>query len=561
MSTEGLTRTLPRLLVALLVLQGGWMAWAWSDYQTVLAPDDHGWNLYAFWRVAEGEMPYRDFAWSYGPVMPYFYALGFKLAGVRIPTVLALHGGVLALGSLLLYFVARRVAGPGLSFLAGAVVPSIGLVVHSYNHAGIVPLLLGALLAFLRSLEDPRRRVRWLALAAGLEVLAAGVLASMAAASMAALCLSALLVELYSNSIPGAGSAARLRRGVQVSVGLGLAWLAGTVLLYYAVLRGVPGPHLRHCFGIHGGEIPYMGNPLWSMAHVWAGLWRLATDPAHAPTWWWVVNRERVMAGLLPIAALGGGLVTLRLCLRRRVADPRGLAVLTLFLVTAFTSHQFLWTGGAYTLLWGPACGILPLTAWLFEAGLARCLPSDERGKKLRLLGTLLFAAACALATGLFRQIVPSSPQDRSLYLPLERARVHGGNRELDKVLEDVTRYLEAETAPGEAVAVFPYAPLYLYLAARPSAVYHLQTLLPGDLTDEDERSIIAAIEARHVRVVLFTNKVTALPERFGEDFGLAITSYLAERFAPVAQFGDGPWRPASDWVEGHQVLVLRRRE
>ena len=34
---------------------------------------DEGWYLYAAQRVAEGAMPYRDFFFTQGPVMPYVY--------------------------------------------------------------------------------------------------------------------------------------------------------------------------------------------------------------------------------------------------------------------------------------------------------------------------------------------------------------------------------------------------------------------------------------------------------------------------------------------------------
>ncbi|NLB56843.1 MAG: hypothetical protein GX811_13975, partial [Lentisphaerae bacterium] len=36
---------------------------------------DEGWYLYAADKVVAGEMPYKDFAYTQGPVMPYVYAL------------------------------------------------------------------------------------------------------------------------------------------------------------------------------------------------------------------------------------------------------------------------------------------------------------------------------------------------------------------------------------------------------------------------------------------------------------------------------------------------------
>lgn len=62
------------------------------------APFDEGLVLQAARRVTEGQLPYRDFLWAYGPAQPYvlgawFDALGPSLLAWRIPRVL-LDAGV-----------------------------------------------------------------------------------------------------------------------------------------------------------------------------------------------------------------------------------------------------------------------------------------------------------------------------------------------------------------------------------------------------------------------------------------------------------------------------------
>lgn len=72
---------------------------------------DEGWYLYAANLVSEGRVPYADFAYTQGPVMPYFYALftgiwaKFGLLGARIFT---LSLGVI--GILFAALTARRLA-------------------------------------------------------------------------------------------------------------------------------------------------------------------------------------------------------------------------------------------------------------------------------------------------------------------------------------------------------------------------------------------------------------------------------------------------------------------
>ena len=58
-------------------------------------------DLYAAQAVYRGELPYKDFWWVYGPLMPYYYGLFFKIFGVHIGSmllgklILKILGGIL----------------------------------------------------------------------------------------------------------------------------------------------------------------------------------------------------------------------------------------------------------------------------------------------------------------------------------------------------------------------------------------------------------------------------------------------------------------------------------
>jgi len=44
----------------------------YTHFQDFLSQGDHGRDLYAAQAVYRGELPYRDFWWVYGPLMPAF---------------------------------------------------------------------------------------------------------------------------------------------------------------------------------------------------------------------------------------------------------------------------------------------------------------------------------------------------------------------------------------------------------------------------------------------------------------------------------------------------------
>jgi hypothetical protein len=143
-----------------------------------LLNQDEGWYLYAALESARGHMPYRDFFFTQGPVLPALYGwcaplwAPFGVAGGRALTaLLGLLGGLLAAG------MAARAVARGERMAAGilALAFTIANVYHSYfttipkTYALAACLLLGGYLVLLAA-DRPSRA--WLAAVAG--VLLAG---------------------------------------------------------------------------------------------------------------------------------------------------------------------------------------------------------------------------------------------------------------------------------------------------------------------------------------------------------------------------------------------------
>src|SRR3989338_8340466 len=100
-----------RLLSFLLPLAAGiYILWPFHDFQLHLAQGDHGRDLYCFQKTLDGQAPYRDFIWAYGPLMLYYYALCFKLLGVNIHSVLLGYNFLFLLCGLTVYGIVRLYA-------------------------------------------------------------------------------------------------------------------------------------------------------------------------------------------------------------------------------------------------------------------------------------------------------------------------------------------------------------------------------------------------------------------------------------------------------------------
>ncbi len=109
MARSRLDRTTRVLLLLLLLLAGLGYAWGLTRYQ---AYDDEGGYLYAAWRIAEGEAPYRDFL---TPQLPGFLYPGALISWLSDGSVLCLRASMILLvllaglaGFLLLHALAGR---------------------------------------------------------------------------------------------------------------------------------------------------------------------------------------------------------------------------------------------------------------------------------------------------------------------------------------------------------------------------------------------------------------------------------------------------------------------
>jgi hypothetical protein len=97
-----------------LLFAGGALISAFTIRQGI-DPFDEGLVLAAARRVSEGQVPYADFTWAYGPAEPYLLAGLFKLFGLslmhwRVLRVLADAGVALIAYALLLRYAPQRVA-------------------------------------------------------------------------------------------------------------------------------------------------------------------------------------------------------------------------------------------------------------------------------------------------------------------------------------------------------------------------------------------------------------------------------------------------------------------
>jgi hypothetical protein len=179
-----------------------------------IQPNDEGLMLQAVERIADGQVPYRDFWWFYPPGQPYLLGGLHELTGPSLLTWRIVRVLADASVAVLAFSLARRGAGPRLSLAAwAAAILAMAYPSGPHPFPIALALVLGALLAFE---ERPAL---------------AGVLVGAAAAwriEFAAFAGLAILVArpdgLRRFALAGVATAAVLYLPVVIAAGLGPSW-------------------------------------------------------------------------------------------------------------------------------------------------------------------------------------------------------------------------------------------------------------------------------------------------------------------------------------------------
>jgi hypothetical protein len=209
----------PALLVGAALI-AGFSALRGVDYF------DEGFALQAARRVADGQLPYRDFLWPYGPAQPYLLGGSFKLLGTSLLGWRLLRVVVVALTAFVVYVLARRFAGPRMALLAWLVAAcALAQPANASPFPAALLLALLAVTAITGRTVTPRR------------ALVAGVLAGLAATfrlDFGVYGVAACAAVLLAATGPP-------RRRARLAAAMGAAALAVTVVAYapFAIVTGV----------------------------------------------------------------------------------------------------------------------------------------------------------------------------------------------------------------------------------------------------------------------------------------------------------------------------------
>ena len=525
-----------KIFFFLTLFAGIFILYPFLDYQSVMATGDHRRDLYAARVALEGRVPYRDYWWVYGPLMPYYYAFFFKFLGIHVPALLTAKALLALLSALLMYGALVTATVPcGLSFIGATWLlvffPEFSI---TYNHIGGTMLLLAVACFILRYLE--RQKISFLYFALGCVFLLALVKINFGLTTFFCLLAAVFGIDrIYKNPVT---------RETKIFYWAALVLPALVFLIYWWFLRGLPIHAIRQCLPYLGDDQPYH-TPLAT------GIAMLAKTILHNVT----ASRADF---LFAMVVTGAAIQSFRLLTSQKTNDRwrmhalLAIGILSLFYVVNL--QEFLVSGVFYRSLWAKPFAYL-LMFIVVGLGIQR-LPRGIRVLLYIALGLILGMQMMRVHSYVNSIKVPSQ------YLGVERGKVFLGNEApwIDTVTETVS-YLESNLRRDELFFALPYDPLYYFLTDKVSPTRQLIFFDHIKISPEQEKEVIAELEENKVNWILLSSRRNATKEYglgiLGKTYCPLIGEYIERNFTPVAQFGD--WVNEPGWAWNHGTRILKR--
>jgi hypothetical protein len=557
------------------------LAWTWRAWPDPVV--DFGRELYVAWRLAEGDLLYRDVAWFNGPLSAYTNAFAFRLFGPGLMTLagvnLVLLAGLTAMLYRLIVRLADRLAACAACLVLLAVF-GFGQYVGIANYNWVAPysheLTHGLFLAFaalsaLAAWRDTRRGA-WLLLAG----LALGL---------------SFLTKVETFVAAAAASAVALawpRPG-----GRALAGFAGAALLpplaAFALLASAlaPGEALRATLGawpwLLDGEVsrlPFyrigMGvdRPAARLAEMlrWSGGWLLALGPALALAC--VGRGARALGARLAAFAAVAEIAALAFAGARVdwLAALRPLPLFTLGAAAALAVAARRRPGGraplalAFAALAFAMLGKMLLHARVSHYGFALAMPATLLAvvavvgwlpawlDRIGAHGVVLRAAALAVLA--FASLAHLRETER--WLERKTAWVGAGRDAFradprGQLVSRAVAHLEA--ARVRSLVALPEGVMLNYLARIPNPTPYVN-FVPPELLFFGEPAWLAALEAHPPEAIALVHKDTSEYgyRFFGRDYAREVARWVESGYRASASFGQEPLQPGSGF--GIRIVV-----
>ncbi len=527
------------------------------NFEDSLSQGDHGRDLYAAEAVFHGDVPYKDFWWVYGPLMPYYYGIFYKILGVKISSILIGKWFVFATCGVFFYLAATVLMPAFIAYIGAAwFMVSQQDFFFTYNHIGGIALELFIFWCLLSFISTRHQSWLW-------RTLPAIVLFCFVKINFG-------LVSLIVTFLTTVGTGLLWRQKPDLSLKkfyaiLLLAVPALVAFVYWLTMIGLPFYEIRQCHPYFGDDQPHHATLLATTSYYLTQQWLTFVHVVIIPI-------QALISGKIPVGITTifivlnafshvlihvSWVISLMLLVAGLNKDNQkiltSLAVLGVFFV--LNMHEFVVSGVWYRCFWS-----MPFVMFFNILMIATALSIVP--KAVRAIVWIILAFLIGVSIYASAQNINAAKQAQQ-YLSMPRGHVYVGNEpQWVQAVNQTTAYLSANLKNDETFFALPYDDLYYYLVGKKSPTRQLIFFDHIKIPPQQEVSVIKELESKNVKFVVMSNRYRSneigLGE-FGKTYCPLISNYIAEHYQPVGRIG-GNWNEEPGWANNHGVMILQRK-
>jgi len=522
----------------LTIIAGIFILWPLHNFQNYLSQGDHGRDLYCFKKTMEGALPYRDYSWLFGPLMPYYYSIFYALGGVSIQSVLVGYILLILLTGVFVYLTCSVFFSPAMSFVCALWYWCFRGIefFYTYNHIGGLLTLIAALYCVFKYIRD--NRLFYVYAGFICIFLLTLIRLNMGIANLIAITFAFYLVDFVQKN-PESSK----KRFLYAY--LFLATLTITFSIYLFLLYPLPDYAIQQSF-------PYAKfqrtdfSPTPFAAVVLAFQMIISYFSA--------TLAQKILGILILLSIYQSCIQVFSNKTSQKYKNNLILIFSSLFIVIFFSSHEFIASGVYYRLHWMKPIIFILLFILIIVA---------TKNIHSKIIKSLIFLT-------LFLPPVLNNYNDhlrtRSLKNPSHLLKI-GPNKIYTSqhpfwfhTVTSAINFIKKNVPPSDKILVLPFDVLYLFLSDRDSAARQLVFFEHINITAEQEQKTISEMEDGNGNWVIISNRsISHEPGMgiFGKTYCRLLSKYIDNNFTVVAEFGD--WVNPPGWAWNHGVRILKR--
>lgn len=534
-----LSRHRNKIFLILTIAVGLFVLYPTNNVELFLQHGDHGKDLYAFKKTSEGALPYRDYYWNYGPLMPYYYAFFLKVFSVSIQSVLLGQNVLILLSGIFVFFICCVFFPPGISFVCALWFWAFqGEFFYTYNHNGAILALLSIIFFLFKYLKKPSMTYIYSA-SAGLLILLL-IRPNMGLVSILASFISLLCIDHKKYKV-------RLCGSIQKFAGSFLIVIIISVVIYWILLGGLPNYYILQCLSYTGIQKSDYTTPTFRLDN----LIFLYHFILHNFTG---TLLRKIFTALL---VLSFARLIAQFFRKQSGKDNKNNTLLIFIVLSSFcvlTLHEIIMDANIFRINWS-----LPV----FLIIIFFVIHKGTQGLPLPALRNIIFIALFIIS---YSKIVDqhntiASIKRKENLLHIDRTRIYIDNQqEWIKTVSDVSRSIKRIVPRDENIFVVPYGSIYYFLtdhdAAVPESMFFVHLHFPAI----HEKNIVQRLVAQNNQYIIYLNTAAFYDPRhgfFGKTHCPIISKFIQDNYKEIETFGD--WKKAPGWIENHAVKILAK--